>query len=106
MVVEVKNSVKLTLLSFNKTVVFLHDAYWGRKMTFMKRGSVVGVFVWVILSQGRIQGGDRPPKTYTKVTLFNIILNNSENGIRDISPYCRPLFCRSSVVKCTSSFLQ
>ena len=101
-----KNSVKLTLLSFNKTVVFLHDVYWCRKMTFLKRGSVLGVFAWVTLSQGRIQGGDRPPKTYTRVTLFIMILYNSENGIRDISPYCLPLFCRSSVVKCTSSFLQ
>jgi len=47
--VEVKNSAKVTLHSFNTTAVFLHDAMvW--KMTFLKRGSAVGVFAWVTLS--------------------------------------------------------
>jgi len=27
-----------------------------------------------------------------------MILYNSENNIRDIRPFCRPLFCHSSVV--------
>jgi len=31
-----------------------------------------------------------------------MILYNSENGIRDIRPFCRPLFCHSNVVKYTS----
>jgi len=56
--------------------------------------------VWSIagaLSQGRIQGAIVPIKT-TKVTLFTI-LNNSENNLRDIRPFCRPLFCHSSPVK-------
>jgi len=57
----VKNSVKLTLLSFNETVVSLHDAYWGRKMTFMKRGSVVGVFAWGNFEPGTDPGGRSPP---------------------------------------------
>jgi len=35
-----------------------------------------------------------------------MILYNSENSIRDIGPFCRPLFCHSSVVKHTSSVLQ
>jgi len=59
---------------------------------------------------GQIQGGDwgnlpgaLKPK---KVTLFTIILYNSENSIHDTRPFCRPLFCHSSVVKYTSSLLQ
>jgi len=35
-----------------------------------------------------------------------MIFYNSENSIRDIRPFCRPLFCHSSVVKYTSSLLQ
>ena len=41
-----------------------------------------------------------------KVTLFTMILYNSENGIRDIRPFCRPFFCHSSVVKYISFLLQ
>jgi len=43
---------------------------------------------WKILKQGR---GNRPQKP-TKVTLFTIILYNSENNIRDIRPSCRLFF--------------
>ena len=46
------------------------------------------------------------PLKPTKVTLFTITFYNSENSIRDIKPFCRPLFCHSSVVKCSSSLLQ
>jgi len=46
---------------------------------------------------------DRKP---TEVTLLTMILYKSENSIRDIKPFCRPLFCHSHVVKYTSSFLQ
>ena len=35
----------------------------------------------------------------TKVTLFTTILYNSEKSIRDIRPFCHPLFCHSSGVK-------
>ena len=42
----------------------------------------------------------------TKVTLLTMILYNSDNSIRDIGPFCRPLFCHSSVVKYASFFLQ
>jgi len=42
----------------------------------------------------------------TKVTLFTMILYNSENNIRDTRPFCRLLFCQSSVVNYTSSLLQ
>ena len=48
--------------------------------------------------------GDFPPKTYES-NFFTVILNNSENIIRDIRPFCRPLFCHCSVVKYTSSLL-
>ena len=49
---------------------------------------------------GRIQGGnrgDRPPTTYGSITLFTMIFYNSNNNIRDIRLFCRPLFCHSSV---------
>jgi len=51
-------------------------------------------------------GGDRPPPKTYKLTLFTIIVYNSENSIRNTRPFCRPLFCHSSVVKCTSYLLQ
>jgi len=35
-----------------------------------------------------------------------MILYKSENNIRDIKPFCRPLFCHSSGVEYTSSLLQ
>jgi len=47
--------------------------------------------------------GDRPLKP-TKVTLFTMILYNSESSIRNIRPFYRPLFLHSSVEKYTSSF--
>jgi len=51
-------------------------------------------------TQGRIQGGDHPlPIKPTKITLFTLILYNSENNIRDVRSFCRPLFCHSCVVK-------
>ena len=43
------------------------------------------------------------PLKPTKVTLFTIILYNSENSTLDIRPFCRALLCHSSVVKHTSS---
>jgi len=39
-------------------------------------------------SRGGSKGGDWPLKP-TKVTLFTMILYNSENSIRDIRPFCR-----------------
>ena len=41
-----------------------------------------------------------------KVTLFTMILYNSENGIRDIRPFSIPFICHSSVVKYISFLLQ
>jgi len=55
-------------------------------------------------NQGRIQEGAIVPLKLTKVTLFTIILYNSENS--DIRPFCSPLLCHSSVVQYTSSLLQ
>jgi len=56
--------------------------------------------------QGRIQGGgDPPPKAYES-NLISHDFCNSENDIRDIRPFCRPLFCHSSVVKYTPFLLQ
>ena len=54
-------------------------------------------------SAGADPGGERKA---TKVTLFTTILYSSENSIRDMRPFCRPLFRHSSVVKYTSALLQ
>jgi len=45
------------------------------------------------------------PLKPTKVILY-MILCNSENSMHDIMPFCRPLFCHSSVVKYTIALLQ
>jgi len=45
------------------------------------------------------------PKTY-EVTFFTTILYNSENNIRHIRSFYRPIFCHSSVVKYTLTLLQ
>jgi len=56
------------------------------------------------------QWGGRPTPKPTKVNIFTMIfLYNSQNSIRDLRPFFRPLFCHSSVVKytlhlCYSSF--
>jgi len=42
----------------------------------------------------------------TKVTLFIMIFYNSEKSIHNLRPFCRPLFCHSSVVMYTSSPLR
>ena len=55
-------------------------------------------------SRGTI--GAIAPLKFTKVTLFTMILYNWEDSIRDMRPFCRPLFCHSSVVMHTSSLLQ
>jgi len=48
-------------------------------------------------------GGAIAPLKPKKVTLFTMVLCNSENNIRDIRPYCCALFCYSSVVKYASA---
>ena len=52
------------------------------------------------------EGGDHLPLKSAKVTLFTMILYNSENNIRDIRPFCHPWFGHNIVVKCASSLLQ
>jgi len=39
-----------------------------------------------------------PPKIYES-NFFTMILYNSENSIRDVRPFCHPLFRHSRVVK-------
>jgi len=51
------------------------------------------------LTTGADPGEAIAPLKPAKVTLFTIILYIPENNIRDIRPFCRPLFCHSSVVK-------
>jgi len=54
-------------------------------------------------SQGGSRGGATVPLKLTKVTLFTMILYNSENSIRDVRSFWGQLFCHSGVVKYTSS---
>ena len=56
--------------------------------------------------EGADSVGRSPFLKPTKVTLFTVILHISENSIRDIRQFWRPLFFHSSVVKYTSSLLQ
>ena len=50
-------------------------------------------------SRGGGATGTIPPLKPAKVTLFAMILYNSENNIRDVGSFALPLFCQSSVVK-------
>jgi len=63
-----------------------------------------------LLTSLTFRGGSRgrsiAPLKPTKNTFFTMILNNSENSIRDVRSFCRALFCHSSRVKYTSSLLQ
>jgi len=45
------------------------------------------------------------PLKPTKVTLFTMILCNSEDSIRDLRPFCRLLFCHSNDMKYTALHL-
>jgi len=65
---------------------------------------ILGTMAHDPLARGASRGEIAPLKP-TKVTLFTMILRNSEKSIRDIRPFCRPLFCHSSVVKYASSLL-
>jgi len=49
--------------------------------------------------------GDRPPETNESSFIHHVFLQFG-NGIRDIKPFCCPLFRHSSTVKYTWSFLQ
>jgi len=68
---------------------------------------------WLVIPQFTPRGGSKvgaigsiaPPKIYES-NFFTMILYKSENSIRDIKPFCRPLLCHSSFVKYTSSRLQ
>ena len=51
------------------------------------------------------EGGAIAPLKPAKVTLFTMVLYNSENNIRDIRPFCHPWFGHSIVVKYASSIL-
>jgi len=56
-------------------------------------------FLASALFQERIHGGRSLSLKSTKVTLFTVVFYNLENSIRDIRPFCRPLFFHSSDVK-------
>ena len=56
-------------------------------------------------SRGGAIGAIAPPTTYESNFIHNDFCS-LENNIPDIRPFCRPLFCHSSVVNFTSSLLQ
>ena len=66
----------------------------------------VGAITILAEADPRGTTGAIPPVKPARVTVFTIILYNSENSIQDIRLFCRPLFCHSSVVKYTSSLLR
>ena len=73
-----------------KNIFWLHNLFWQLEIgTGVDPGGTIA-----------------PPLKPTKVTLFTMIFYHSVNSIHDISPFCRPLLCHSSVVKYTSSLLQ
>ena len=84
----------------------IFELYWFDKlhtemdvMWFCRR-------LWWCLFVGCRSGSRGDDLKSTKVTFFTMILYNSDNSIRDIRSFWRPLFCHSSIVKYTSCLLQ
>ena len=75
----------------------------GKEYTYLV--TIIAMSLAIPHPGGGAVGAIAPLKP-TKVTLFTMIFYNTENNIRDISPFCSPLFCHSSVVKYTSYLLQ
>ena len=102
---------------YNQIVVPIYSSsrWWNGNYIFSKGNATPTCrlqtrwFAWhAFCSRG--DWGDRPTLKFTtlftmKVTLFTMILYNPQKSIRDIRQFCRPLFCRSSVVKYTSLLL-
>jgi len=63
------------------------------------------LFIKPYSTSGEQLGRSFPLKP-TKVTLFTMILYNSETNVGAIRPFCHPLFCHSSVVKYTEPVLR
>jgi len=91
---------KLKSKKFNDSVVLAFLERICYIQNFAKRTRISNV-----CRDGSRGGGDRLHKTY-KSNFSRHDFYNSENNIRDINPFCRPLFCNSSVVKYTSLVLQ
>jgi len=54
----------------------------------------------VLIANSRTSGNlGSPPLKPTKVTLFTMVLHNSEYSIGDIGPCCPQLVCHRNVVK-------
>jgi len=95
------------LLFRRKMHLFLVSSWWNKiSPLLMASWPPLEKIFWLTLNKyyispgrsGSRGGGNRPPKP-AKVTLFTIILHNSENNIRDIRPFCRLRFCHNSVLK-------
>jgi len=72
---------------------------WYVKAMGVRRGVKTGA------KPGGAIEGIALPKTY-ELTLFTMIVCNSENSIRNAGLFCHPVFCHRSVVKYTSSLLK
>jgi len=71
----------------------------------MRRHSVLkSITSWFNLlylcnTRGESRVGAIGPLTFAKVTVFTMTFYNSENNMRVVRSFCRPLFCHSSFVK-------
>jgi len=65
--------------------------------------ALYGMLEEVRIEWGRLGRSSLKPM---KVTFSTTIIYNSENNIRDIRSFFRPIFCHSSVVKYASTLLQ
>jgi len=92
-----------------------HSAYWSAAVIpGLTRSGIRNIRLTagqdMTAESGSVPRGRLPPAMPslqpTKVTLFTMIFYDAENSIRDVRPFCRSLFCHSSVVTYTSSLLQ
>jgi len=89
-----------------EVIILIHKKGDKREYINYQAMSLLSLPGKVYAKSGADPEGAISPLKPTKVTLFIMILYNSENSICDLRPFCRPFFCHSSLVKYTSSLLQ
>ena len=114
-----KNSEWFSIISvicFQVNIVAKHvlsmrkNVYYGYGCVFTPELKQTVLNSWYVKAMG-VKTGENPggaiapPKTF-ELTLFTMIVNDSENSIRNTTPFGHPLFCHRSVVKYTSSLLK
>ena len=94
--------ISVNLSSTAVTFVSLSNGWWSRQLS--PTTLTLNGFIGVNPRGWRL--GRSPPLKPAKVTLFTMILYNTEKSIRDIRSFCLALFCQSSFSKNTLSLLQ